>query len=149
MRMRYFVIGEDGELYGPANVATLNEWIIQGRLSPTSMIQEEFGGARFAASLLEGLIFSQNYTPPAKPQPPGDVEFRVSWIMGILGFLCFPLFGIVGIAFAISARKKGHPHSLAAIIFCMTVTLCSLIITGFYIHFGGQEGIMEALRNYR
>ena len=30
--MRYFVIGDDGLKYGPAEVATLNGWIAEGRL---------------------------------------------------------------------------------------------------------------------
>ena len=44
--MRYFVIGANGELYGPADIATLNQWIAEGRLTPTSMLQEELGVLR-------------------------------------------------------------------------------------------------------
>lgn len=146
--MRYFVIGEDGELYGPADIATLNEWIAQGRLAPTTMIQEEFGGARFAASLLAGLSFSPHYVRPGHTPDPGDQEFKMAWIMGIVG-LCCGLCGPIGLAYAISARKKGHPKAVAAIVFCTIITLLSITWTVLNIALGGPEGMLERLRNMR
>ena len=145
--MRYFVIGEDGELYGPADITTLNDWIAQGRLAPTTMIQEEFGGARFAASLLAGLSFSPNYVRPGTGRDPGDQEFKMAWIMGVAGLLCCSLCGPIGLAYAINAKKKGHPNATAPIIFCAIISVISIIWTIFYFKMGGVDGMMRALKN--
>lgn len=147
--MRYFVIGEDGELYGPADLTTLNDWIAQGRLAPTTMIQEEFGGARFAASLLAGLSFSANYVRPGITPDPGDQEFKMAWIMGIVGLLCCSICGPIGLMYGFAAKKKGHSKAIAPIVFCAIITLVSIVWTIFYIQMGGFEGMMERLRNMR
>lgn len=144
--MRYFVIGEDGELYGPADIATLNDWIEQGRLAPTTMIQEEFGGARFAASLLEGLSFSAGYVHPSALPEPGDQEFRMAWMMGVAGILCCPAFGVLGLLYAIAAKKKGHPKAIAPIIFCAIVSTITLAWSALLIKVGGTDGLMRLLR---
>ena len=146
MRMRYFVIGEDGELYGPADIATLNDWIEQGRLAPTTMIQEEFGGARFAASLLEGLSFSAGYVHPSSRPDPGDQEFKMAWVMGVAGFLCCPAFGVIGLFYAVASKKKGHPKAIAAIVFCAIIAVISLAWSALIWKVGGADGLMRMLR---
>ena len=74
--MRYFVIGSDGNRYGPADVATLNGWIREGRLTPQSLLEEEGSGMRLAASGIPSLSFGSSapvvagsMIPPA-PQVP-------------------------------------------------------------------------------
>ena len=62
--MRYFVILPDGQKFGPADLATLNQWITENRLGPQSMLAPEDGGPNIAASMVQGLVF-----PGSIPQP--------------------------------------------------------------------------------
>jgi hypothetical protein len=55
--MRYFVVADDGTKYGPADVETLQGWISEGRLLPTTLLEDEGSGARIAASAVQGLNF--------------------------------------------------------------------------------------------
>ena len=130
--MRYFVIGSTGELYGPADIPTLNQWITEGRLLPTSMVQEELGGARFAASLLEGLVFPGHYPRPgmvgSQQLDDGSAEMKNAWTYGIIGFFCFGIIlGPIGLAYAIKAKQKNHPQAIGAIALCAIVTILAVI----------------------
>lgn len=74
--MRYFVLAPTGERYGPADVATLNEWAASNRLSPDSKLMEEMSGTVTPASAIPGLVFPQASPPtpmggPMQPPPPG------------------------------------------------------------------------------
>lgn len=62
--MQYFVIGEDGYKYGPADVLQLNSWIIEGRLTPTSRLEQVGSGVQVYASTVPGLNFPMT-TPPS------------------------------------------------------------------------------------
>lgn len=68
--MRYFVIADDGQKYGPADVATLQNWVSEGRLLATQQVEEEGSGIRMAASAINGLQFA---APPSQSpyQTPG------------------------------------------------------------------------------
>ena len=55
--MRYFVIGDDGQKYGPADLDLLNSWITEGRLLPTQQLEDESSGLRLAAGAVQGLNF--------------------------------------------------------------------------------------------
>lgn len=68
--MRYFVIGDDGQKYGPADVATLQSWVGEGRLLPSQQVEEEGSGIRMAASAVNGLVFPYQ----AQPQPMGGYQ---------------------------------------------------------------------------
>lgn len=63
--VRYFVIHPSGQRYGPAEVAVLNQWAMEGRLAPTSLLADETTGQQFQASQIPGLIFQ---APPGGPQ---------------------------------------------------------------------------------
>jgi hypothetical protein len=64
--MRYFVVGQDGNQYGPADQFTLQEWVGQGRIQPDTVLIEEGTGRRIIASAVPGLIATQ--IPPSQPQ---------------------------------------------------------------------------------
>jgi hypothetical protein len=68
--MRYFVLGEQGQKYGPADLDTLNSWIAEGRLLPTTMLEDEASGVRSAASAVSGLRFPVVPPPAAVPSGP-------------------------------------------------------------------------------
>jgi hypothetical protein len=148
MRMRYFVIGEDGQLYGPADAATLNHWITEGRLAATSMIMEELGGARFAASMLKELNFPSSLPKGLSRQGafPGEDEVKTAWIMGWMGLLCCGFFGPIGLVYGLLGKKKGHPRAMAPVVFCTVVTLVLIAWAAYYISTGGLQAIFDKLR---
>jgi len=128
--VRYFVIASDGQRYGPADVQTLNQWAAEGRVLPTSMLEEVQTLQRLPASSV--LVFGS--APPSEPQtyaaPPnyanyprannfddGSKEMQTAWICGVLGlFCCGIILGAVGLSNALTAKKKGHPSSQGAIV---------------------------------
>lgn len=76
--MRYSVIAADGSQYGPVDIATLNQWIAEGRVLPTTMLVAE-NGTQIQASAVAGLYFGPAAgAPPAGPAsgtvPPGSPE---------------------------------------------------------------------------
>ncbi len=56
--MRYFVVADDGNKYGPADLDTLNTWVNEGRVLKTTLLEEETSGARMVAGSVAGLIWS-------------------------------------------------------------------------------------------
>lgn len=68
--MGYYVLGDQGQKYGPADVATLNMWISEGRLVAHSMLEDEASGAKVAASMVPGLQFPLSPPPTATYAPP-------------------------------------------------------------------------------
>jgi hypothetical protein len=140
--MNYFVIAQDGQKYGPADISTLNQWVIDARIIPTTMLEDAASGQRVQADQLPGLTFSSNPQPgysqpnnsyaqyprgggygPITPRvDDGSKEFQLSWIFSIVGFLAGPClcfgsmaFSIVAIVLGAQANKKGHPKGSLAI----------------------------------
>jgi hypothetical protein len=64
---QYFVLADDGTKYGPADIANLNQWIADGRLLPTTLLEQEGSGITFRASAVTGLNFP---TDSIYSQPP-------------------------------------------------------------------------------
>lgn len=54
---QYFVVGPDGNKYGPADTATLTQWAAENRLNPTSMLEEASSGMRIEAQRVSGIVF--------------------------------------------------------------------------------------------
>ena len=113
--MTYYVVAPDGQKYGPGDVVTLNQWAQQGRVLPTTVLEDASTGARFAASQVPGMTFAPAPAndfaqPPSYQQYPrmgygvsdnGDSDYQKALIFGILGLLCCPLiFSSIGIYFA-------------------------------------------------
>jgi|GEM_PF-599512 len=53
--MRYFVIHSSGQKYGPADLATLNQWVGEGRIMPGTELEDEATGSRLSAASVPGL----------------------------------------------------------------------------------------------
>ena len=68
--MQYFVIWNDGQKFGPADIQTLNEWIAQGRITPTTELESVVDGSRMQASSLPGLNFSGAAASAGQPADP-------------------------------------------------------------------------------
>jgi hypothetical protein len=60
--MQYFVTGTDGNEYGPVDLATLQEWVKDNRVVPTSKIRNESNGMVLQASTMPEV---SNLFPPA------------------------------------------------------------------------------------
>ncbi|HEY3782002.1 MAG TPA: hypothetical protein VGL56_13030 [Fimbriimonadaceae bacterium] len=67
--MEYFVIGPDGQQYGPASLATLETWAAENRIAPTSMLKDPSGQTVAAASVLRAFAPQPVAAPPAAASP--------------------------------------------------------------------------------
>jgi len=68
--MGYFVLGDDGQKYGPADVATLNQWVQEGRIVSQTLLEDEATGFRAQACTVPGMNFPLAAPPAAPPAPP-------------------------------------------------------------------------------
>ncbi len=157
--MRYFVIGDDGQKYGPADVATLNSWITEGRLLPTQQLEDEASGMRLAAGAVQGLNFpvqsaaaqaaatqpgpasnpyaggqpyQQGY-PRASFGDDGSEDVKKAWIYAVLGFFCCLFLHIPALIFAGKAESKGNPKAKGPKIFSIVVLVIQILWMGFNI----------------
>lgn len=64
----YSVVGPDGNLYGPADIATLIQWRNEGRLNAQTMLVDESGN-RFMASTVPALFPPQQPGMPTQQMP--------------------------------------------------------------------------------
>jgi hypothetical protein len=141
--MNYYVVGPDGQKYGPGDVVVLNQWAQQGRVTPTTVLEDAATGARFAASQVQGMVFapapgSDYAQPPTYQQYPrtgygvsdsGDGDYQKALIFGILGLLCCPLiFSSIGIYYASLAQRKGHPKSQTIMTFCIASLVIGFVL---------------------
>ncbi|MCS6830760.1 MAG: DUF4190 domain-containing protein [bacterium] len=107
--MGYYVIAHDGNRYGPADIATLQQWVREGRIAPNTTLEDEFSGTQIRASLLPELSHLFAAMPPpaadAVRQPPPTPrsagtpsgEATAALVFGILGLICCPVFGIASL----------------------------------------------------
>ena len=141
--MNYYVVGPDGQKYGPGDVVVLNQWAQQGRVTPTTVLEDSATGARFAASQVPGMTFAPAQSndfnqPPNYQQYPrqgygildnGDGDYQKALIFGIIGFLCCPIFiSPIGIYYASLAQRKGHPRGQSIMIFCIASLVIGMVL---------------------
>jgi hypothetical protein len=118
--MRYFVIGADGNKYGPADVATLNQWAAEGRVTPETTLEEEGSGQQMKAKfVLPGMASAPPTQPQAPQQPPqsgfpgqsapgytppgqspyvrpagsgsdGQTQIVIGWVCAVVSLFCCP-----------------------------------------------------------
>jgi hypothetical protein len=156
--MRYFVIGDDGQKYGPADVATLNSWITEGRLLATTLLENEATGERVAAQALPGLAFDAvgiptrippTATPPSGPgysayPRPGYTEdtsndMLKAWIFCVLGLCCCPIvFCSLGYLAGKRANEKGNPAGRTAMIANVVAGIISIVLGIAFTRIGGR-----------
>jgi len=153
--VRYFVISPDGMKYGPGDIPTLNQWVMEGRLLPSSTLEEETSGVRVQASTVTGLNFPVVAgAPPASggpayagyyPRDPSTVAgpnngqslLIGAYVVGVIGLVtcCSGAFslvaGIGAFALAYQAGRQGHPgavwaKTLAAVVIIFAITVMAL-----------------------
>ncbi|MBV6458881.1 MAG: hypothetical protein HONBIEJF_02020 [Fimbriimonadaceae bacterium] len=74
--MEYYVLGADGNKYGPADVPTLNTWAQEGRVLPTTLLEDFQTGQKLQASAVVGMQFPGSGAivgMPDAPQMPGII----------------------------------------------------------------------------
>lgn len=125
--MRYYIHAVDGQVYGPVELDGINEWIAQGRVVPTTLLQPENSQVRVAASTLPGLNWGDNqsfqsYTPQVLST--AKYELSGSWACFAASIIlcCLPSFGthislgVGGLILATIAYRKGRVWALAPLI---------------------------------
>jgi hypothetical protein len=115
----YKVIGSDRQVYGPATLDQLRQWLVEGRINTSTLTQSE--GAtdwKPLSTFPEFGIPPVLSTPPPVSMPPqqhqnSDSKFAtVGMIFGILSIVscCIPfVFGVVGIVFSSVALSREQP----------------------------------------
>jgi hypothetical protein len=53
--MNYYVIGDQGQKYGPADIVVLNQWAQQGRITASTVLEDTQTGMRVSALQVPGL----------------------------------------------------------------------------------------------
>jgi hypothetical protein len=161
--MPYFVVGLDGEKFGPADVLTLNHWVQEGRIVPETMLEDVSTGQQVLASSIPELVFpvatSFAHGNPQSNYPrqrhvvsadEGAKDLETAWLFattGIIGSIvflfCCPVFSVLnvlsifGIVYSLKAAKKGSPNTRGAMI-CSIIGLVLgiLIVIGFVVIVG-------------
>jgi len=62
--MQYFVIGPDGSRYGPAEFPLLQQWTLEGRVAPDTMLEDASTMQRLHAAAVPNLFPHQTFAPP-------------------------------------------------------------------------------------
>jgi hypothetical protein len=150
--LRYFVIAPDGNKYGPADVATLQTWLAEGRLSLDTWLEAEGTGGRVQARAVLQPIGAQpgTYPPPGFSQPPGpgspyprsdttqvggngNTQLVIGWVCAVLSLFCCPLgFGIAAIILGVVAKGKGHPKAQILVV-CAVIMMILGMVIGFVV----------------
>jgi hypothetical protein len=121
----YKVIGSDRQTYGPVTAEQLRQWLAEGRIAHTTLVQPD--GAtdwRPLSSFPEFGPPPQTGTPPPVSMPPAQTQdvgnnmAIAGLVLGILSIIgcCVPFgFGILGVVFSVVAlgreRPPGHPDT--------------------------------------
>jgi hypothetical protein len=143
--LRYFVVREDGQMYGPADLTLLNVWSSEGRIDRTTLLQNEMTGGRLYASELTGLhLMPTTWTepPPTYAQYPrgtavqagGQTELILSFVFSALGLgaACFLIGPAVALYFGEKAASLGNPGANAAKIFARIVLILHVLLAILY-----------------
>jgi hypothetical protein len=161
--MQYYVIGPDGNRYGPADVPTLRQWVLERRILPQSLLEDVRTGQRMPATAVLGpLEMPGQPMPGAYPEQPtayqgspyarpaydnGANELTYAIVFLVLGFVCCPfIFCPLGVWKANQAMAKGNPSAKVVrilnyvflIISCVGTVIEIFLITSGAIHLPSQ-----------
>ena len=155
LRMDYFVIGPDGQEYGPASIDTLRQWVSENRVLPTTMLKSVQSGLTVAASTIGELfppmrVAAPQSAPPGNwSQPPSDYprnagyvpqsmddgKADLMWAIGrsVAALIFFFVlqgiglfFAIYAVIYAFRAKEKGHRFGNLAV----AISVVTLVIIG-------------------
>ncbi len=66
----YSVVGSDGQVYGPVDMATLSQWIAEGRVTATTDLIDPLDGRTLSAGEAPALMGNFPSLPPQAPPAP-------------------------------------------------------------------------------
>lgn len=73
--MRFYIIGSDGQRYGPVDLTQLQQWVNENRVTRTTMVVEEMSGVQYAAGAVNGLQFPPPAGAPQAGVPQGSQHY--------------------------------------------------------------------------
>ncbi len=159
MAQYYVIDGNSGQKYGPADLATLNQWAREGRVRPDARIEDAILGTVMMANQVPGIEFptapptapmpnpGMGYQPPSTGSPyprgfetppsmgpqAGDKEVTNSWIYLALGFACCGIiFYPLSITSANRALAMGNERAKTPRIIAIVMTVLMVIGIIFY-----------------
>ena len=156
--MPYFVVGSDGNEYGPVDIDTLKQWATENRIQPTTSLRDEQSGVRGLASQVPGLFTASapavSTSPPMGPpsgnpsygnptvdypRPSDQVNdsFPVRTFLyplgGLISFFVCGGFGFIfagyGVYYAYQQFQSGSKWGVAALVWSI---VCMVAILGGY-----------------
>jgi hypothetical protein len=155
--MRYFVVLDSGEEYGPYEISEMNQWISEGRIEPTSVLRPETSEVKLAASTLPGLEWQTGQTFDAYSEQKIDtspLHLRGSWACFIASLVlcCLPtgfhlLAGIAGIWLSWSAFRSFKISGEKAWIAPMVLNFLLLCVWLFSLFLFGSMDLRNLLNN--
>ena len=143
--MQYYVIGPDGNRYGPGDEPTLKQWVMENRITANTMLEQFETGQRLPASSIPGLFPTTQEMPMGYQQAPmhyprysavdnGSNDLTWSFIWTAAGYLCCPIIcPAIGLTYANKAMAKGNPSALGARIFAIVTLAIEGVVVLIYI----------------
>ncbi|MBS1720163.1 MAG: DUF4339 domain-containing protein [Armatimonadetes bacterium] len=140
----YYVIGDDGNKYGPADLNDLSAWAREGRIHPHTWLESAITHQRLTAGQVPGL-FAAYHTGQQAFQPQNYTAQNQALTAFLLGgfslFACCAPFGIylsivvAGIGFYLGAKsgRAGNMAGSVGAVFCGLVIALDLtiLVVGF------------------
>lgn len=135
---QFFVLWPDGQKFGPADLPTLQRWIVENRVGPGTLLEEAMTGRHVRAIDVAEL---RPYLPAVAGMPPGQTfiasnpssgttEVTIAWVLGFLALFCIGipagLGGLILGAYAYSKRQKGAVGAMV-----LNIIALGLHIVGF------------------
>jgi hypothetical protein len=141
--MQYFVITQAGQKFGPADVHVLTQWVQEGRIIPSTQLQDAATGQVVVANQVAGLGFPApgNYYAGVQPSPAnyprivdtaGDKLAKTAKALGYTGFFVCPLLCLVGIGFAVGAFHHKSARARSAMTVCVGALLLQVLLYALF-----------------
>jgi hypothetical protein len=118
----YYVIADDGQRYGPVDIATLNQWIADGRIVRHTNLEDAETGVRMAAPAIPGLLLPV----PASNSFLNDNFVQMGWasgalsvILGLSGTFFSLVAAALGLLWSIRAREAKYEYANLMIALCV------------------------------
>ena len=157
----YRVLGTDQQEYGPVGADQIRQWIIERRLNPNSLAQEEGATGwkpltefpEFQSALSMAAPVSPSAAQPAFPSSSQNGMAVAGLVFSALAIVCCPCstpLGVLGITFSIIAlvQLKQNPAQRGRELAVAGIVIGAVSLLGFVIALfaGGIEAMVEAIR---
>lgn len=140
----YYVEAGNGQSFGPADFATLQQWVREGRVGPQTILRD-MQGQKMMASTLPGL-FGGSVPPPRSSEIPGHAPYMragyglglddgsnditTGWILIGVSFVAFgPLLSGFAIVQGNKAIAKGNPKGYTLKNWAIGITILHVALT--------------------